>query len=250
MNLKPSLKYLIISLITVMISLLLEPTSYGQQAHQSRLETAARRSQNSAKTIKVITGLPEDEAIPTQLFKRAQAIAVFPDVVQTHLLFSQGMKGYGVICRRQSEGWSLPAYYAFGGAGMTLKMASFKSYDLIVLFMNENTINRFHQGRLELKGTNAGMAGPVGKLTLEVENDIRGANIIIYALIDGKLKGLKIAADFFNDAVINPDNNINKAVYGIKGREVLEGKAPTSLPTISDMTAFRDILKERFSVSK
>ena len=249
MRLKPSLRLLIITPITITISLLLGPTSYTQQANQSRLETATRRSQNAAKTIKVITGMPEDETIPTELFKRARAIGVFPDVVRMNLLFSQGMKGYGVICSRQPEGWSLPSYYAFGSTQLNLKLASFKSFDLVVFFMNENTINWFQAGRLQLKGIKAGVAGPVGKWTRAVEHEISGVNIIIYALIDGKLKGMNVEADFWDDAVINPDNNINKAIYGIKGREVLQGTAPKLSPGTSAVTAFRDILNEKYSVS-
>lgn len=250
MNLKPSLKFLAISLIAIMLSLSPGQTFYSQE-NQSRLENAVRRSQNAARTIKVITGMPEDETIPAEIFKRAQAIGVFPDVAKMNLLFSQGMKGYGVICSRQPGGWSLPSYYGFSSTELNLKVASFKSFDLIVIFMNEETVNWFQGGRLELKGIKAGVAGPVGKLTQEAENEIREANIIIYALVDGKLRGMKVEAAFLNDAVINPDNNINKVVYGIKGREVLQGKAAKLSPTTpDDVAAFRDILNENFPASR
>ena len=56
--------------------------------------------------------------------------------------------------------------------------------------------------------------------------------------------------DFLKDAIINPDNNINKAVYGIKGREVLQGKASNLSAATDGITAFRDILNEKFPASK
>jgi lipid-binding SYLF domain-containing protein len=235
------LKCLTISLIAVMLSLLLGQPAYGQRANPSRAETAVRRSQNAAKTIKVITGMPKEEAIPADLLNRAQAIAVFPDVVRMTLLLSQGMKGYGVICSRRPDGWSMPAYYGFGSSETKLKLAGFKSFDLIMLFMNENALSWFQKGRIELEGIRAGVAGPIG----EGGKGARGFNVIVYALVDGKLRGMDVESTLFDPAAINPDNNINQAVYGIKGREVLEGKTP-KLSAPPEVAAFRDILKERF----
>jgi lipid-binding SYLF domain-containing protein len=250
MSINTPRKFPVIALTAVLISLALGPTSYGHRAAQTRLETAARRSQNAAKTINVVTGMKEDETIPVELFKQAYAIAVFPDVAKTALLFSQGMKGYGVICSRQPAGWSLPAYYAYGSTQIKLKIASFKSFDLIVLFMKKDVVDWFQGGRLELKGLKAGVAGPVGKWTKEMDLAMSGIGIIMYALVDGKLKGMSAEADFLDEAVLNPDNNINKVVYGMKGREVLQGKEPKVAAPSPGVNAFRDALNEKFPVPK
>lgn len=240
-----------LSLLAIILSFFPGPAAEGTAANQTRPEAAARRSQNAAKTIKVTTGMAEDEAIPAEIFKRAEAIGVFPDVVRMNMLFSQGMKGYGVICSRQPEGWSLPAYYGFGSTSYSLKIAGGKSFDLIILFMNKNVVDWFQGGRLEFKGIKTGIAGPVGKWTQRMELKILGSNILIYALVDGKLKGMDVESDFFEGtAVLNPDNNINQAVYRMKGRVVLQGKPPKSPPTPPEVTAFRDILNEKFPVSK
>lgn len=243
-----TLKFSLRSVISLAVTgaFLLSAQTSSAQAGKPPLQTAIRRSQNAAKTIKVITALPEDEAIPAELWKRAKAVGVFPDVFKMSLMFSQAMKGYGVVCSRQPEGWSLPAYYAFASSAMNLKIASFKSFDLVVLFMNENAVSWFQKGAIVFEGIKSGVAGPVGRMTPEVENELQGANIILYALVDGKLKGMNLAGDFWKAGGVNPDNNINKAVYGIKGREVLEGKAPKSSSNISDVTAFRDTLNEKF----
>jgi lipid-binding SYLF domain-containing protein len=248
MNLKPSHKFLTISLIAFTLALTLEHTVYGQA--RTTLTTAIRRSQNAAKTIKVVTGMPEDETIPAELFKRAYAIGVFPDVVKSSLLFSQGMKGYGVISNRGAESWTLPAYYGYGTSQIRLNLPNFKSFDLIVLFMKKDAAQWFQGGRLQLKGLKAGVAGPVGKWTKEVDLETSGVSIIMYALVDGKLKGMNVEADFLDDAVLNPDNNINKAIYGMKGREVLLGKAPNTRPASPEITAFPDTLNEKFPASK
>jgi lipid-binding SYLF domain-containing protein len=237
---------LTVSLIAILISLFSWQTSYGQ----TNLEAAVRRSQNSAKTIKVVTELPEDESIPKEFFERAQAIAVFPDVAKLNLLFSQGMKGYGVVSIRQAEVWSLPAYYRFGSSHFSLKIAGAKSFDLVILFMKKDVLDWFREGRFFFKGLRAGVGGPVGKLTRQADLDMSGIGVIMYMLVDGKLKGMDIDSDTFDGAYIDPDNNINKPIYGIKGRELLEGKAPKSSPTAPGLTAFTDILNEKFPASK
>lgn len=248
MSSRSSVKQLIITLLSIMLCLATAEISFGQTVAQTRLETAVRRSQNAAKTIKVITGFPEEETISRDLLNRAKAIGVFPDVNKMALLFQQGMGGRGVICSRQQTGWSLPAYYAFGSTELNSKVASFKSFDMVVLFMNEATVDWFQKGAIHLKGVKSGVAGPVGKISPEALTQILRANVIIYALVDGKLKGMDVEGDFFNDAVINPDNNINKTIYGIKGREVLAGKAPKISPTAQGVAAFRDSLNEHFPI--
>ena len=56
--------------------------------------------------------------------------------------------------------------------------------------------------------------------------------VIIYALSGGKLRGMEAEDESLSGSLINSDNNINKAVYGVKAREVLAGKA-TAWPAIS-----------------
>jgi lipid-binding SYLF domain-containing protein len=250
MSLKPTRIFPTISLAALLLSIFFGQAYYSRAAAQTRPETAARRSKNAAKTINVVTGMTEDETIPAELFKSAYAIAVFPDVVRSTLLFSQGMKGYGVISIRQPTGWSLPAFYGYGSTKIGLKKPGFKSFDLIVLFMKKDVVDWFQGGRLEFKGLKAGVAGPVGKWTKEMDLAVSGIGILMYALVDGKLKGMDVEAEFMDDAILNPDNNINKAVYGMKGREVLQGKESGVRPSSSDVTAFRDTLNEKFPVSK
>ena len=198
---------------------------------QSRVETAIRRSQNAARTIQVITAMPEEETIPPELLKRARAIGVFPDVVKMGMFFSEGMKGYGVICNRIENSWTLPAYYSFASSQFNISL-QFKSFDLVVLFVDEEAVKAFQSGRVDLKGLLTGVPGPVGKMTREKENSIRMASVIVYGLLDGKLRGLTVESDILNGAVINPDNNVNNSVYGVKGREIFKGIQPKTAPPV------------------
>jgi lipid-binding SYLF domain-containing protein len=231
--------------LTVLLFIVVLAGFSARTAAQTRLAIATRRSQNAAKTIKVVTGMGEDETIPAELFKRAYAVGVFPDVVKSGFLFSQGMQGYGVISTRQGEGWTVPAYYAYGTTQVKLNLPNFKSFDLVVLFMKKDAAEWFQGGRLRLKGLKAAVAGPVGKLTREADLEISGVSIIMYALVDGKIKGINAESDFLDEAIFNPDNNINKAVYGMKGREVLLGKAQGLSTVPPEVKVFTDTLDEK-----
>lgn len=66
---------------------------------------------------------------------------------------------------------------------------------------------------------------------------MQGAGIIIYALSDGKLFGIEVEDDSSTQSGINSDNNVNKAVYGIKARDVLSGKPPAAAATIPPAVA-------------
>jgi lipid-binding SYLF domain-containing protein len=227
---------LVILSLTVIGALIPLEAAYAQKIDHSKLDNAAQRSRNAAKVLNAVISLP-GESIPKELINRAKAIAVFPDVDKVSFLLQKAMQGYGVICSRLAGGWSPPVYYSFGMAEMSLTLLGVKKPDVVILFMTDKAMERFEKGGIRFKGEMIGFAGPVGELTNEKENSIRAANVIVYTLVDGKVKGMKIDAGFLGDAAINPDNNINKAIYGLKGREVLLGKAPqwpSVLPSVSE----------------
>jgi lipid-binding SYLF domain-containing protein len=227
---------LTIALSTFVIALLLSGATLAQKVDRAKLDNASRRSRAAAKALTTVTSLP-DQTIPKELIERAKAVAVFPGLDKVNLLIEKAMQGYGVICRRLPSGWSPPAYYSFGMADIGFTSVGAEKPDVIILFMNDKAVEAFQKGGVRFKGEMVGFAGPVGELTREKENEIRAANVIVYALAGGRVKGIKIDAGFPGDAAINPDNNINKAVYGLKGQEVLSGKTPlwpSVLPAVSE----------------
>lgn len=217
-------------------------TASAQNINKVRLDNAAQRSRDAAKVLQAVTSA-SDQRIPKELINSAKAIGVFPDIKKTNLLFQKVISGYGVVCRRVPNGWSLPAYYSVGFAELSFTSLSFKAPDIIMLFMNDKAVQWFEKGGFRFRNEKIVFAGPVGDLTTEKQNDIRAANVIAYVADGGELRGIKAESDFLDEAAINPDNNINKAIYGIKGREVLAGKEPkwpSVLPLVSD---FQNALK-------
>jgi hypothetical protein len=56
------------------------------------------------------------------------------------------------------------------------------------------------------------------------------------------LHGIEVEDDSTTQSGINSDNNINKAVYGLKAREVLWGQTPVTTAVPPAITEFQNAL--------
>jgi lipid-binding SYLF domain-containing protein len=225
-------------LFAVAVVCLLSAAARVQKIDKAKLDTATRRVSKAAKVLTDVSTLPPGETIPKELIERARAIAVFPDTDKVNMLIQKIMKGYGVMSRRVPGGWSTPAFYGFAVLDTGWTRVKSDRPGIIMLFMDDGTLMAFEKDHIALVGE----AGPVGELTPEKENTIRGAGIIIYALSDGKVRGIEVEDDSTTQSGINADNHINEAVYGLKAREVLWGKPPVGPPVPPALTEFQNVL--------
>src|SRR5207253_2395331 len=110
----------------------------AQAAGAQKFSDAVRRSQEAAKIIADIAELSSG-GIPKEVIDKAQAVVVFPNVTTLKLLIEKAIKGRGVASARQGSGWTLPAYYNFGGvAEFELSSLGQESTNLILLFMDKD----------------------------------------------------------------------------------------------------------------
>ena len=91
--------------------------------------------------------------------------------------------------------------------------------------------------------------GPVGTLTDEERKHVENVPILAYSYFNGKLNGTAFGKSFWKSFRLNPDNNINKPVYGMKGREVLSGKQVDPALHIQGISAYSDALTKYFGRS-
>jgi lipid-binding SYLF domain-containing protein len=213
---------------------------------QNKFPDAIARSQDAGRVIASLALVP-DTGFPKELIDKAQAVGVFPKVEKQAMMFSQVTLGYGVISARGAGGWTLPAFYAFSGGGYGNPFAKNETFGVILLFMTKEAVNAFEKGGVPLKGEKKALAGPVGTITDEQRKELEGAQILAYAYFNGTLKGTALGKSFWKSFMLNPDNKINKPLYGVKGREVLAGdkiKAAASLPT--GIPAFQEALQKYY----
>jgi lipid-binding SYLF domain-containing protein len=231
-----------LALFAVAAVCLLPAAARAQKVDKDKLETATRRSGKAVKVLADLSALPPGETIPRELLDRAQAVAVIPDVERVNILVMKAMKGYGLMSRRVEGGWSTPVFCGFAVIDHGWTLVKPAEAGIIMLFMDEDILEQLQKDRLKLETA----AGPVGEVTPESEKKMRKARVLMYALSDGNLRGIKVDDDDTTQSGINSDNNMNKAIYGLKGREVLAGKTPLTAEIPPAITEFQSALASLF----
>jgi len=186
---------------------------------KSRLQDATRHSREAAEVFTEIMNVRE-KAIPKELLDKAEAIAVFPDVVKAAFIFG-GKGGQGVISRRTPKGWTAPAFFNIGGGSFGAQIGATKT-DYVLLIMNEDGVNGLLKDKFEIGGEVGVAAGPVGREAAASTNPRLDAGILSYSRSKGAFIGAALKG-----AVISPDNNLNEAVYVMKATDVLKSESMT-----------------------
>src|SRR5215213_4415539 len=184
-------------------------------ASPKQQKEAAKKAESASRVFEQVMGAP-DRSIPKELLDRAEAVAVFPGMLKAGFVVG-GRGGSGLISRRVTGGWSAPAFFKMGGASVGLQIGAAKT-DLILLFMNESALKGLLEDKLEVGGEASAAAGPVGRTASATTNLTLDAGILSYSRSKGLFAGLELKG-----AVINPDNNLNEALYGYKARDLLTG---------------------------
>ena len=189
-------------------------------AQTRRMKDAERHASRAARVFDQIMAVRE-RGIPKELLDRAEAIAVFPGVVKAAFIIG-GSGGQGLISRRVRGGWSAPAFFNLGGASVGFQIGAQKT-DYVLLIMNEEGLKGLMEDKFEMGGEVSVAAGPVGRTASATTNATLDAGILSYSRSKGAFVGAALKG-----GVINPDNNLNEAVY--EGKEASE-----VLATVKDL---------------
>ena len=207
-----------ISVVSVVLLLAFSANLVSAQK-KTRLQDATRHASAAAKVFTEIMNVRE-KAIPKELLDKAEAIAVFPDVVKAAFIFG-GKGGQGVISRRTPKGWTAPAFFNLSGGSFGAQIGATKT-DYVLLVMNEDGVNGLLKDKFEIGGEVGVAAGPVGREAAASTNLTLDAGILSYSRSKGAFIGAALKG-----AVISPDNDLNEAVYGMKATDVLQDRSMT-----------------------
>ncbi len=214
------------TLTLALVCCLSAATTHAQTKNAKKIREATRRAQKAAETFTEIMNTP-DKAIPKDLLDKAEAVAVFPNVIKAGFIFG-GRGGQGVISRRLPQGWSAPAFFNLRGGSVGLQIGA-SSTDFILLFMNEAGLKGLLEDKFEIGGEGSVAAGPVGRAAAASTTATLDAAILSYSRSKGLFAGLELKG-----VVISPDNDDNRAVYGFKAYDILTGSQKM---TITQMPA-------------
>jgi len=188
------------------------PASHASPKQQKE---ASKKAESAARVFDQVMDTPE-HSIPKELLDRAEAVAVFPGVLKAGLGIG-GRGGSGLISRRITGGWSVPVFFKMGGLSIGPQIGASKT-DFVLLFMNESALKGLLEDKLEIGGEASAAAGPVGRAASASTNLTLDAGILSYSRSKGLFAGLELKG-----AVVNPDNNLNEAIYGMKAKDLLTG---------------------------
>lgn len=194
--------------LTLLLAIGLVFTASAQKKNTKRMNDAARHASEAAKVFTQIMNTP-DRGIPKELLDKAEAIAVFPDVIKAAFIIG-GRGGQGVISRRTRGGWSAPAFFNIGGGSVGLQIGAQKT-DYVLLIMNEEGVKGLMEDKFEIGGEASVAAGPIGRTAGASTNATLDAGILTYSRSKGLFAGVSLQG-----AVINPDNDLNEALYANK----------------------------------
>lgn len=197
----------------VLTLILLLATVAWSQKDQKKLAAKSEEAKKAADVFTEIMNIP-DKAIPQGLLDKAEAIAVFPGVIKGGFIVG-ARGGHGVVSRRVPGGWSAPAFFNIGGGSFGLLIGAEKT-DFILLFMNTGALEGLLKDKFEIGGEAGAAAGPVGRSTAASTDVLLKAQILSYSRSKGAFAGLELKG-----TAIDPDNDDNVAVYGIKANEIL-----------------------------
>ena len=221
--------------ICLMMSLLTHASSAQtlRARNSKKTQAAAKQAAKAARVFDQIMGAP-DHRIPQDLLDRAEAIGVFPGVVKAGVLIVGGRGGRGVISRRIAGGWGPPAFFNIGGASIGPQIGA-SSTDFVLLFMNQEAVGSLLKNKVELGAEASVAAGPVGRAAAASTDAALNAQILSYSRSKGLFAGLELKG-----AVINPDNDDNVPVYGMKASDILTGTQQITVP--QGLSIFPDTL--------
>lgn len=179
----------------------------------------ADRLWESSKVLDELVKAP-DAGIPKDLLKRAECVAVIPGLKKAAIGFG-GQFGYGAATCRKNQGkgpFGPPVMISLKGGSFGLQLGG-QSTDVVMLFMTPDSMKYLLRDKVTLGGDASAAAGPKGRAASAETSATMRAEILTYARSRGLFAGISL-----NGAVVSPDKDANKSVYGreIDAKQLLE----------------------------
>jgi SH3 domain-containing YSC84-like protein 1 len=162
-----------------------------------------------------------DKGIPLDIAAKAHCVAVIPGLKKGAFLVGAEY-GQGVATCRTSNGWSAPVFIQMTGASFGLQ-AGGQSTDLVLVGLNDKSLQDLLKDKIKLGGEVAVAAGPVGRESQAATTELANAEFLTWS----RSKGLFAGVDLTGDEV-HQNTADTRAYYGkdIPYRTILTGGVP------------------------
>ncbi len=198
------------------------PASSIAQAAPIAAPAEEARALLAVDVLNGMQALPELR-IPDALLRRAQGIAIIPDMARGALLIG-GRGGKGVLLVRNADGqWSNPAFITVGGISFGWQFGV-QTVDVVLVFTTRESIEGVTGGKLTL-GADASIAvGPLGRQASGATDTTFASEVYAYSRAKGLFAGIAL-----DGGVVAMDRKANARFYqkpGVLASEILAPSAP------------------------
>ena len=186
-------------------------TGWAATKQEERLEDAHRVFQQIMDT--------PDKGVPQDLLARAACVGILPSVKKLAIGFG-GQHGAGFVFCRKNRGkgaWGPPSGFSMSGGSFGLQLGA-SATDYVLLFMNQDGMEKLLQDKFTLGADAAVAAGPVGRNASAATDAQMTAKVLSYSRSKGLFGGVALTG-----AVLRPSGDDNEALYGrkISARQLL-----------------------------
>lgn len=148
-----------------------------------------------------------EESIPSQLMAKAEGIVIIPGLINAGFGVG-GKRGRGVAMVKNEDGtWSNPVFVTLTGGSFGLQIGV-QSVDLVMVFLNKNTLLNIGTGEFTLGGDISVAAGPLGRSSTATTDTKLEAEVYSYSRSKGIFAGISLSG-----AQLDVDKTANAGFY-------------------------------------
>jgi len=147
------------------------------------------------------------DIVPSDFWSRARCVVVVPELKKAALVIG-GEYGKGVMSCRAGDRWSAPMFLQLAKGSWGVQ-AGAEQIDVVMLFMNEDGVQKLLRNTVTLGADASVAAGPTGRQG-QVGTDAQlKAELISYSRAQGLFAGIDLSG-----GILRPDDEANRSVYG------------------------------------
>jgi SH3 domain-containing YSC84-like protein 1 len=179
----------------------------------------ADRLWESSKVVDELIQAPDSD-IPKELLPKAECVAVIPGLKKAAFGFG-GELGRGAVSCKKDGGkgpFGPPAMISLTGGSFGFQIGG-QETDVVLLFMTPDSFKHLMKDKVKLGVDASAAGGPKGRTAAAATNATMRAEILTYSRSRGVFAGISL-----NGAVLRPDNDANKNLYGrsVQVKELVE----------------------------
>ncbi len=148
-----------------------------------------------------------DNNIPQSILADAKCVAIVPKLIKGGFVVG-AQHGRGVATCRNQKGWSAPAFFVITGGSFGAQIGV-EGVDLVMLFMNDQGVEKLLKAEWKI-GADAGIAaGPIGRDASASTDWKLNSGILTYSRAKGVFAGATL-----NGANVRTDVDSIRSFYG------------------------------------